>query len=122
VKDMESVIKLLLDMLDPLTLRDLKNIQNILSWDQCNSPYLSVSCRLLGMKADLQDTVVLMVQTYSSHPVDIMEEVFKRMKRPDLEFAVTKTTEKKLFEGKRSSALIRKVSNNPAFMLQRPPE
>ncbi|MEQ2257027.1 hypothetical protein ILYODFUR_030215 [Ilyodon furcidens] len=111
---MESVIKLLLDMLDPLTLRDLKDIQNILSWDQCNSPYLSVSCWLLGMKADLQDTVVLMVQTYTSHPVDIMVEVFKRMKRADLEFAVTKTTEKKPFESKRTSALIRKVATMAA--------
>ncbi|KAK5614058.1 hypothetical protein CRENBAI_011776 [Crenichthys baileyi] len=114
VKDMESVIKLLLDKLDALTLRDLKDIQNILSWDQCNGPYLSVSCRLLGMKANLQDTVVLMVQTYTSHLVDILEEVFKRMKRVDLEFAVTKTTEKKLFESKRSSALIKKVATMAA--------
>ncbi|XP_035991414.1 uncharacterized protein LOC105923587 isoform X3 [Fundulus heteroclitus] len=110
VKDTESVVKLLLEQLADLTFRDVKAIQNILSWDQCNGPYLSISWRLLGMKAGLQETVLLMVQTYSHNPVDKIEELFAKMERPDLVFSLTEYVEKKCFERKRSSALIQKVA------------
>ncbi|XP_035991416.1 uncharacterized protein LOC118562707 isoform X1 [Fundulus heteroclitus] len=110
VKDTESVIKLLLEQLADLTFRDVKAIQNILSWDQWNGPYLSPSWRLLGMKAGLRETVLLMVQTYSHNPVDKIEELFAKMERPDLVFSLTEYVEKKCFERKWSSALIQKVA------------
>ncbi|XP_015245453.1 PREDICTED: uncharacterized protein LOC107094396 isoform X1 [Cyprinodon variegatus] len=110
VRYMESVIKRLLEQLDGLTVRDLKDIQKILSWARCNSPYLCVSSRLLGMEADLQDTVFLMVQTYSHHPVDKMVKLFQSMNREDLVFNLIQSTEKKLYERKRSSSVIQKVA------------
>ncbi|KAM4568154.1 uncharacterized protein V3H82_012397 [Fundulus diaphanus] len=110
VKDTESVIKLLLEQLADLTFRDVKAIRNMISWDQWNGPYLSPSWRLLGMKAGLQETVLLMVQTYSHNPVDKIEELFAKMERADLVFSLTEYVEKKCFERKRSSALIQKVA------------
>lgn len=137
---MESVIKLLLEELHDLTVGDLKDIRNILSCFPSNSPYLSISFRLLGMKANRQDTILLLVQTYSQHAVDQIEKLFNEMNRPDLVFSLTesemikKSTIKtsyqtflystfthilfflllfseKHFYKKRSSALIQKVSN-----------
>ncbi|KAM4735725.1 uncharacterized protein FYW61_006147 isoform 2-T2 [Anableps anableps] len=108
VKDMESVIKMLLEELHDLTFWDLEDIRNILSWYPCNSPSLSIYLKLLGMKADLQDTMLLLVQTYSEHPVDKIEELLHKMGRDDLVFALTESKEKKHFVGKRSSTLIQK--------------
>uniref|UniRef100_A0A0S7EN78 PPUP9740 n=2 Tax=Poeciliopsis prolifica TaxID=188132 RepID=A0A0S7EN78_9TELE len=113
VKQMESVIKMLLEEFDDLTLQDVKDIRNTLSWDLDDCPYLSIYWRLLAMNADLQETVLLLVQTFSQRPVDKMQELLSRMRRPDLEFALIKSTEKKSVVGKWKSAPIQKVRNNP---------
>ncbi|KAM4735726.1 uncharacterized protein FYW61_006147 isoform 3-T3 [Anableps anableps] len=118
VKDMESVIKMLLEELHDLTFWDLEDIRNILSWYPCNSPSLSIYLKLLGMKADLQDTMLLLVQTYSEHPVDKIEELLHKMGRDDLVFALTESKEKKHFVGKRSSTLIQKVATMAAVKSQ----
>ncbi|XP_014880256.1 uncharacterized protein LOC106941677 isoform X3 [Poecilia latipinna] len=114
VKDMESVIKKLLEVLEDLTIQDVTDIRNALSWDSSVCPYLSLYWRLQGMNADLQETVLLLVQTFSQRPVDKMEELLSRMQRPDLEFALITSTGKKHVVGKRKSALMQKVATMAA--------
>ncbi|XP_008428887.1 uncharacterized protein LOC103477511 isoform X2 [Poecilia reticulata] len=114
VKDVESVIKLLLEELEDVTVQDVTDIRNALSWDSFHCPYLSLCWRLLGMNADLQETVLLLVQTFSQRPVDKMEELLSRMQRPDLVFALIRSTEKKHVVGKRKSALMQKVATMAA--------
>ncbi|XP_071325372.1 uncharacterized protein [Trachinotus anak] len=110
---MMSVIELLLEKLADLSIGELRGFNQVLlsqiRFDRHNS---DIPWNLL-MMVDLQDTVLLMVQTYSQESVEKTKKVLKEMNRTDLVQRLTDSSsgpKKKLSVDERYSALIQKVA------------
>ncbi|XP_067456262.1 uncharacterized protein [Thunnus thynnus] len=114
VETMTSVIELLLETLADLSDGELKNFKKLLlSQSYLYKPYIENPWRLL-MMADMQDTVFIMVQTFSQQSVKKTEDVLIKMKRRDLVQRLSDSSsgpKKKHSVDEHLSALIHKVSN-----------
>ncbi|XP_018555614.1 uncharacterized protein LOC108899589 isoform X1 [Lates calcarifer] len=112
-----SVIELLVETLSDLSNRELKDFKQVLlSQIDCYKRYSDVTWRMLRM-TDLQDTVFLIVQTYSQQSVEKTKEVLKRMRRNDLVQRLSDSSsgaKQKLSVDEHRSALIQKVATMAA--------
>ncbi|XP_044215680.1 uncharacterized protein LOC122987727 isoform X2 [Thunnus albacares] len=117
VETMTSVIELLLETLADLSDGELKNFKKLLlSQSYLYKPYLENPWRLL-MMADMQDTVFIMVQTFSQQSVKKTEDVLIKMKRRDLVQRLSDSSsgpKKKHSVDEHLSALIHKVATKTA--------
>ncbi|XP_071325385.1 uncharacterized protein [Trachinotus anak] len=110
---MASVIELLLETLADLSDGELKEFKQVLlSQIHLHRPHSDIPWKLF-MMADLQDTVLLMVQIYGQKSVEKIKKVLKEMNRTDLVRRLTDSSSgptKKLSVDERCSALIQKVA------------
>ncbi|GLD53087.1 uncharacterized protein AKAME5_000587800 [Lates japonicus] len=107
-----SVIELLVETLSDLSDREIKDFKQVLlSQIDRYKRYSDVTWRMLRM-TDLQETVFLIVQTYSQQSVEKTKKVLKRMRRTDLVQRLSDSSsgaKQKLSVDERCSALIQKV-------------
>ncbi|XP_050931905.1 uncharacterized protein LOC108899588 isoform X2 [Lates calcarifer] len=110
---MTSVIELLLETLADLSDKEIKDFKQILlSQIPFHRSYSDSQWRLLVV-ADLQDTVLLMVQNYGQQSVEETKTVLRKMKRTDLVQRLSDSSSgatKKPSVDERCSALIQKVA------------
>ncbi|XP_071325380.1 uncharacterized protein [Trachinotus anak] len=110
---MVSVIELLLETLADLSDRELRVFKQVLLRQiHLHKPHSDIPWILLRV-TDLQDTVLLMVQTYGQKSVEKTKKVLKEMNKTDLVQRLTDSSSgptKKLSVDERCSALIQKVA------------
>ncbi|CAI5661644.1 unnamed protein product [Oreochromis niloticus] len=112
VETMESVIELLLETLDGLNEQELEKFNWTLRQIHLHK-YDSDFTWMWYMMSDLQDTVFLIVQTYSQQSVEKTIKVLKKMERTDLAQRLSDCSSlpgKKHSVDERRSALIHKVA------------